>query len=429
MHAGAGDAAGPPRTNGAMDQSRTGPSAADTRRGEATGQVMRFTIFFSISILIVAAAHYYFWLRLVRDPALPPVARVVGGVLLALLALGIPASFFIMRALSPAAARVVLFPLYLWMGLMLLLLTLLAAGEVVRLGVWVVARLGYAPWLADPAHRLLVARWMAALTVIAALGLATWGMRNALGGVVVRRVRVVIPKLPRALSGTTIAQLTDLHVGPTLGRSWLQRVVAQVNALRADLVVVTGDLMDGRVAQIEEMVSPIGELRARRGVYLVTGNHEYYSRVQEWLPELQRLGLRVLRNERVTIGDAAGSFDLAGTDDLNARGMAPGHGQDLRAALAGRDGSRVLVLLAHQPRTVLEAARLGVDLQLSGHTHGGQFWPWKYFVYLQQPYLAGLARCGATWIYVSDGTGFWGPPLRLGTRSEIAHLTLVSSDG
>jgi predicted MPP superfamily phosphohydrolase len=156
----------------------------------------------------------------------------------------------------------------------------------------------------------------------------------------------------------------------------------------------------------------------------VTGNHEYYSGVDEWLEELGRIGVRVLRNERVALADG---LDLAGIDDHSAGQMHPSHGPDLSRAMAGRDPSRAVVLLAHQPRAIHEAARLGVDVQLSGHTHGGQIWPWNYMVKLQQPYVAGLVKHGETHLYVSSGTGYWGPPMRLGTTPEITKIVLKSS--
>jgi hypothetical protein len=385
---------------------------------------MRYVVFIGTALLIVASVHAYFWLRLVRDTGVPPPARIALGAALVLLALSLPASFFLLRALSPETSKLVLFPIYVWMGAMLLLLTLLLAGDLVRLGHFVVLKLsGGAPL--DPGRRQALARLIAGVAgggVAAASAVGVW---NALSHVLVRRVRVELPNLPRALDGTTIAQLTDLHLGPTLGREWLEGIVARVNALKPDLVAITGDLVDGRVAELAGTVAPLRDLRSRYGTFFVTGNHEYYSRAVEWCEHLPTLGIRVLRNERVSVGGEQ-SFDLSGIDDFNARGMAPGHGADLGRALAGRDPARALVLLAHQPRAVHEAARLGVGLVLSGHTHGGQLWPWKHLVLLQQPVVAGLARFGRTSIYVSEGTGFWGPPIRLGTRSEITLVTLAS---
>jgi predicted MPP superfamily phosphohydrolase len=385
---------------------------------------MRYVVFFGFALLTITGVHLYLWLRLVRDTGIPPHARVALGVALIVLALSLPASFFLFRVLSPGTSRLVLFPIYVWMGVMLLLLTLLLAGDLLRLGHWLVLRLSSAAPL-EPGRRQAIARLIAGAAGVGVVGATALGIWNALSHLLIRRVRVELPNLPKALDGTRIAQITDLHLGPTLGREWLSGIVARVNALEPDLVAITGDLVDGRVAALRETVQPLAQLQARLGVFFVTGNHEYYSRAVEWCAHLPSLGIRVLRNERVAVGGEA-SFDLCGIDDFNARGMAPGHGADLPRALAGRDPSRALVLLAHQPRAIHEAARHGVGLVLSGHTHGGQLWPWNHLVLLQQPVIAGLARFGETTIYVSEGTGFWGPPIRLGTRSEITLVTLAA---
>jgi predicted MPP superfamily phosphohydrolase len=247
-------------------------------------------------------------------------------------------------------------------------------------------------------------------------------LRRALARVEVKEVAVRLLRLSPAHHGTTIVQLTDLHVGPTIGRAFIEDIVRRTNDLRPDLVAITGDLVDGSVERLRHAVEPLRDLRARYGVFFVTGNHEYFSGAAPWIAELRRLGIRVLRNERVSVGGDAG-FDVAGIDDHSAGrlGEAP---SDLDQALAGRDPARAVVLLAHQPRAIFEAARLGVDLQLSGHTHGGQIWPFTYLVKLQQPYIAGLHQHGDTQIYVSPGTGYWGPPMRLGTRAEITRVTL-----
>jgi predicted MPP superfamily phosphohydrolase len=217
-------------------------------------------------------------------------------------------------------------------------------------------------------------------------------------------------------------QITDIHVGPTIGGAFMEELVAKVNALRPDVVAITGDLVDGSVSQLGDFVRPLGKLQAKDGVYFVTGNHEYYSGVDEWTAFVESLGIKVLANERVRVrGDDAG-FDLAGVHDWSAGQF--GAGPDLKRATTGRDETRALVLLAHQPRQVLEAAKLGVDLQISGHTHGGQLWPWTYAVKLQQPYVAGLHAHGSAQIYVSSGTGYWGPPMRLFVPAEITCIEL-----
>jgi predicted MPP superfamily phosphohydrolase len=235
-------------------------------------------------------------------------------------------------------------------------------------------------------------------------------------------VEVPLGKLSPEGDGYTIAQLTDIHIGPTLGHDFLDAVVRETNALNADLIAITGDLVDGSVEQLRDKIAPLADLKARDGVYFVTGNHEYYSGAEEWCAHLETLGVRVLRNERV---DVRGLFELAGVDDFAAEGMAPGHRQDIPAATAGRDPSKPIVLLAHQPKAVTEASAHGVDLMLSGHVHGGQIVPFNWLVKLEQPYVEGLYRHGdSTWIYVSPGTGYWGPPMRVGTTSEITRITL-----
>ncbi len=313
------------------------------------------------------------------------------------------------------------------MALAFLLFVLLLAGDLVQLVVWAVQRLaGQAPWSADTPRRLLAARLVAGGSLAVVLSAVLWGLRNAVRTERVRRLELRLPGLPAALEGFSIAQLTDLHLTARRGQRWLAGVVARTNALCPDLVAVTGDLVDGTVAALGPAAAPLADLRARSGIYFVTGNHDYYSGVEAWIAELGRLGLRVLRNERVSVplGAAAGeSFDLAGIDDPTGRGFA-GHGPDLVGALQGRDPTRALVLLAHQPSAFIEAAERGVELQLSGHTHGGQIWPFHYFVRLQQPWLKGLIRRGAAQLYISEGTGYWGMPVRLGSRAEIALITL-----
>jgi predicted MPP superfamily phosphohydrolase len=281
---------------------------------------------------------------------------------------------------------------------------------------------------ADPARRLFVARTLAGTAALATGGAASFAFRSATGPAEVTELPIRLERLPPALSGLTIAQITDLHVGPTIGERDIRRVVEQTNALRPDVIAITGDLVDGRVPDLWSAVSHLGSLRARHGVFFVTGNHEYYSGVEEWLAALPKLGVRILQNERVVVGDAGASVDLAGIDDWSAqrRGGAAG----LERALAGRDPERSLVLLAHQPRGIDVAVRSGVELQLSGHTHGGQIVPFNLIVAAAQPYVRGLHRHvegdRAGQIFVSRGTGYWGPPLRLGSPPEIAKIVLTA---
>ncbi|MGA7539441.1 MAG: metallophosphoesterase [Steroidobacteraceae bacterium] len=246
-----------------------------------------------------------------------------------------------------------------------------------------------------------------------------------------RRPRVVdvtvpLPGLPPALQGFTIAQISDVHIGPTIKRDFLRSIVEIVNSLDVDLIAITGDLVDGSVEQLAEHVEPLSHLHARHGAYFVTGNHEYYSGAAAWIAELRRLGVHVLLNEHVVLSHGGASILIAGVTDYSAHRFDPAHRSDPEIALSGAPpGVRPRVLLAHQPRTAAAAADAGFDLQLSGHTHGGQFWPWNLFVRLQQPFTAGLNRLAQLWVYTSRGSGYWGPPKRLGVPSEIARVQLV----
>ncbi len=261
-----------------------------------------------------------------------------------------------------------------------------------------------------------------------ALALTLFGLWNARRIATVRDVEVPIAALPLALHGFTIAQISDVHVGPTIRRGWLQAVVERVNALEADLVAITGDLVDGTVPDLAPHVAPLAALSSRHGSFFVTGNHEYYSGAHAWIDELQRLGVRVLMNEHVLLRHGDSALALAGVADWSAHHFDASHRSDPHVAIAGVSAeAAVRVLLAHQPRSAVAAAAAGYHLQLSGHTHGGQFLPWNWFVRFQQPFTAGLHRLQGLWVYVSRGTGYWGPPKRLGAPSEITRLRLVAA--
>ena len=382
-------------------------------------------MFFVVISAVIAAVHYYLWARLVRAPELGAPWGRFGTWLFVLLAALTPAGIIVARALDRPISKLIAGIAYGWMGVAVLLFFLLVASEVLRAGVHGASALTARPL--DPDRRAFLSRTIAGGVSLIAISLAGMGTANALGEVAVRRVLVPLRRLPRALQGFRIVQLSDVHIGPTLGADWLERVVARVNALAPDAVVITGDLVDGSVEELRDQVAPLAKLSAKHGVFFVTGNHEYYSGADEWIDELARLGVRTLRNERVALGDGEHSFDLAGVDDWTARRFGGRHGANLARALAGRDPARELVLLAHQPKQIHEAARLGVGLMLSGHTHGGQIFPWQLLVKLDQPYIAGLAQHEDTHIYVSRGTGFWGPPMRVAAPAEIALIELSAT--
>jgi uncharacterized protein len=324
----------------------------------------------------------------------------------------------------------------LLMGLFSTLLVLTVVRDVALLVLWLAS-------LAAPGRvpmATLVNDTALAVPLLGAL-VTLLGFWNARRTAAVVRVDVPIKGLPRALQGFTIAQVSDIHVGPTVKKAYLQRIVDKVNALEPDMVAITGDLVDGKVADLSAHVAPLASLRSRHGSFFVTGNHEYYSGAHAWIDELHRLGVRVLMNEHVVLhhgvralrdaqddSQAMAPLVLAGVTDYSAHQFDPGHRSDPQAAIDGAPpATPVRVLLAHQPRTAAAAADAGFDLQLSGHTHGGQFYPWNLFVRFQQPFTAGLHKLKDMWVYTSRGTGYWGPPKRFGAPSEITLIRLVAA--
>jgi predicted MPP superfamily phosphohydrolase len=375
-----------------------------------------------VVLCIFAAIGSYEWWRLVHETRLRGRAKLFATLAIAASVMPLAIANVLGPGGPPRIHGLLAWPAFL--ALFALIFVGLVATDAVRLVVWIARRLMRSPPM-DPARRTALARITGGTVttlVVAEVGI---GMVEALGEPPVVDVPITLDRLPRAFDGFTIVQLTDLHVGATIGRGLVASLVERTNALAPDLIALTGDFVDGTVDELRDDLSPLGELRAARGVYFVTGNHEYYVGVDTWIAYIAALGIRVLRNERVEIARDGAAFDLAGIDDYNAASYGHGHGADLGAALAGRDPRRAVVLLAHQPRQVRDAARHDVDLQLSGHTHGGQVWPWHYLVSAQQGgLLAGRYREGATQLYVSRGAGYWGPPVRFAAPSELTRVIL-----
>ncbi|MGW4037547.1 metallophosphoesterase [Streptomyces sp. NPDC004778] len=271
-----------------------------------------------------------------------------------------------------------------------------------------------------PSRRLFVSRVVGGAAAAAGLATVGYGTYGVLRGPSVQRITVPLAKLPRAAHGFRIAVVSDIHIGPILGRAHTRRIVDTINATSPDLVAVVGDLVDGSVADLGSAAEPLAALRARHGSYFVTGNHEYFSGAEQWVDHVRELGLVPLENARVEIG----GFDLAGVNDI--AGETEGQGPDFGRALGDRDRGRAAVLMAHQPVVIHDAVEHGVDLQLSGHTHGGQLWPGNYLAELANPTVAGLERYGDTQLFVSRGAGAWGPPVRVGAPSDITVVELAS---
>ncbi|MFE5657361.1 metallophosphoesterase [Streptomyces sp. NPDC056517] len=419
-----------------------------------------FLLVLVVVLALLGAVHWYVWRRLVRDVttrgSLPRRLGTAAVVVLPLLSFAALASS---RAGAPfVLQQVVAWPGFLWLALLLYVTLALAVGEAVRpllfrrldrraraeapaaapaaapVPVPVPEHASAAPeepaeappqpapaTPAEVSRRLFVSRVVGGAAATAAVGTVGYGTYGVLRGPRIKRVTVPLAKIPRAAHGYRIAVVSDIHLGPILGRAHTQRIVDTINSAQPDLIAVVGDLVDGTVENLGSAAEPLARLRARHGSFFVTGNHEYFSGADAWVDHVRELGLRPLRNERVEV---AAGFDLAGVDDI--AGESEGQGPDFGRALGDRDRARAAVLLAHQPIVVHDAVRHGVDLQLSGHTHGGQLWPGNYLAELANPTVAGLERYGDTQLYVSRGAGAWGPPVRVGAPSDITIVELAS---
>ncbi|SDF97410.1 hypothetical protein SAMN05660662_3989 [Blastococcus aurantiacus] len=403
-------------------------------------------MFGTVVLAAMALLHAYLWLRLVRDTTRSGRARRRLTVLLAVLGLLPVAALLLRRTLPLEAAAPLDWVAYCWLGVAFYAFLSLLVLEPVR---WLAAlsrrrrrtrEVAAAPVtvaggpgdpagddVPAPSRRLFLARSLAVTAGAVAVGTAGTGAYFANSAPVVRRVPVTLAGLDPALDGLRIVTFSDGHLSATYGGRRFERLVELVNAQQPDVVAIVGDLVDGDVSELREEVAPLADLVSRQGVYFVTGNHEYFVDTNAWLRHLPTVGVQVLRNERVAIGRAGATVDLAGIDDRTAAssGLA-GHGADLDAALDGRDDATPVVLLAHQPVMVEQARAAGVDLQLSGHTHGGQLWPFDYAVRLDQPAVQGWSRHGDTQLYVTPGAGYWGPPMRIGARPEVTVVELRS---
>ncbi|WP_173083926.1 metallophosphoesterase [Phytohabitans rumicis] len=397
---------------------------------------------------MIALIHLYLWKRLVRDTTRKGRWRRAGTVAAIALAVLLPVTLVGTRMGQWWLA----WPGYMWLAVMFYLIVMLVLLELPMLvaklwlrrrnpthtsalvGVGVGVDQGAPPAAhhdtpeqlpdqpgtrgADLDRRLLLARGAAIFAGLTAVGVSGYGIRSALGAPQLDRVTIPLAKLPRTMDGLRIALVSDIHLGPLRGRSHTERIVNMINGMDADIVAVVGDLVDGSVEELGVAAAPLRDLRAKRGSYFVTGNHEYFSGYAEWVDEVARLGLRPLRNERLEID----GLDLAGVNDVVGEDY--DDGPDFAKTFDGRDTSRPVVLLAHQPVQAHDAAKHGVDLQLSGHTHGGQMVPFSLLVALEQPVLSGLGTVDGTKVYVTNGAGFWGPPVRVGAPPQVTLVEL-----
>ena len=383
---------------------------------------------------LVALMHLYLWKRLIKDTTAPGRIRWTLTAVLIVLMLLLIGALTLPRVIGLHASTWVAWPGYLWFAVVVYLFLTLLVLEPVRLALrgWVNRQppeSGSAtsePVTATESgvnRRVFLARAGAVAAGAASVGVVGVGMTSALGPPDLLHVPVRLRRLDPAFDGFRIAVVSDIHLGPLSGRAHTERIVAMINETQPDLVTIVGDLVDGTVGELGSAAEPLRDLHSREGTFFVTGNHEYFvPDTFEWLRELEKLGVQPLRNESTAIRRGAAAFDLAGVNDVT--GAAKSDPPDYDRALAGRNSSRPTVLLAHQPIQVEQAAAHGVDLQVSGHTHGGQMWPFHYVVRAVQPALAGLSTVDGTQLYVTRGAGFWGPPVRVGAPPDITMLTL-----
>src|SRR5690349_19682290 len=396
----------------------------------------------------LAALHWYLWRRLVVATTVPGSRSRRAGTMFFTAAPVLAVSALVGERLPmPMPVKIVLaWPGLLWLALFLYLLLAVLVGEIVRplLTRWLARRAAapaLAPAMAAPAgdppvpeaepgppavapavlsRRLFVSRVVGGAAAVAAVGTVGYGTWSVVKGPAVKRVTVPLAMLPRGAHGFRIAVVSDIHLSAVLGRGFAQRVTDTINATQPDLIAVVGDLVDGDVDELADSVEPLRGLRSRHGTFFVTGNHEYFSGAEQWVEKVRELGWRPLANARTALPD----FDLAGVNDLG--GESTGQGPDFGKALGDRDPARAAVLMAHQPVVIHDAVRFGVDLQLSGHTHGGQMWPATYIAEAANPTNFGLERYGDTQLYVSRGAGAWGPPVRVGAPSDVTIVELAS---
>ena len=382
-----------------------------------------------------ALGHLYLWRRLVVDTTLPrTLGRRIGALAVVGAFLLLMSALVVTRRVPPEYGKFFAWPGFVWLAVLFYLVIVLGIAEVPRrvllrrataapvavgTGAEAVEPVEVVP---DPSRRLFISRSVAIGSGLAAGGIVGYGMTEALGDPRMLNVPVSLGKLKSSLSGFRIAVVSDIHLGPLLGRSHTERIVRMINEQEADLVAIVGDLVDGSVAELGEAAAPLRDLVSKHGSFFVTGNHEYFSGHEQWIAELDRLGVNPLRNEGLTV---AGGIEVVGVNDVT--GKSYDDGPDFGRALAGRDRNNPVVLLSHQPVLVSDASSHGVDLQLSGHTHGGQMVPFNFLVPLQQPSTAGLSKVDDTWLYTSRGAGFWGPPVRVGAPPDITMIELRSA--
>ncbi len=403
--------------------------------------LQRFYIFLGVFTLVLFSGYWYAASRLSAPFQLSPVQTVSLGVLVAILVLLTPGAYLLSLFFRETPwQKFWSYSAFTTLGFATILVSFVIVRDLGNLfwkgSLYISDKLQTSKSVSAEQHRIVsenssdISRkdFFSQFASFALLGMAggltAFGVYQAKKSPKIKLVRIKVKNLPDGLEGFKIAQLSDIHIGPTIKGGFLEEVVRKTNGLNPDLVAITGDLVDGTVGMLRDHVASLKNLQSAYGTYFVTGNHEYYSGVIAWIRELEELGINVLMNQNKLIRHKNSILALAGVTDYKAHTVIPGHKTDPHQAMIGAETADYKVLLAHQPNSVFEAAKAGFDLQLSGHTHGGQYFPGNVFIHLFQKFVAGLGEWEGTQLYVSRGTGYWGPPLRIGAPSEITLLVL-----
>ncbi|WP_316800260.1 metallophosphoesterase [Pedobacter frigidisoli] len=250
------------------------------------------------------------------------------------------------------------------------------------------------------------------------------GYRHAQAGPVIKYVDIPVLNLAPSLQDYTILQISDLHAGPAIDRHYVENVIKKVKNIKVDIIALTGDIADGKFSKYHNRIAPIAELHDKAQVLYIPGNHEYLKDTGEWRSHFERMGFKSLFNSHIVVNHNTAKLLFAGIIDPEVKDVDPTQKPDIQLAMRNAKPADLKILLSHRPDVANEAAAI-FDLQLSGHTHAGQLLPWSLFMKAFKPFAVGLNKCGKMWVYTNPGTGFWGPPIRLGTTSEITVLKLV----
>lgn len=391
--------------------------------------ILRMILFGVVASTLWIGVHFYIGHRLIHQTRMKDEWRKYAWSLVGIHAVLAPIAFFWRRAKPEGVIYETLNLLtYLGMGFIVTLLVYLLVKDLFHLFVRASDRLReHEPSPPDQDRRNLLAGSFN-LAAFAGAGVSSAvGYKNAVKPPKLEEIEIPIEGLPAALEGFTIVQISDVHIGPTLKPDFLDAIVDRVNELDADAVAITGDLVDGYVHDLGPKLTALDRLQAREGVFFVTGNHEYYWDGPAWARFVASKGIHVLLNDHHLIEKDGARLLVGGVTDYRAARQVEEHASDPFKAIEGAPDHDFSLLLAHQPTSVYEAKKAGWDMQLSGHTHGGQFFPWNVFVGLYHEFSAGLDRLDDMWIYVSRGAGYWGPPNRLGAPSEITRIKLRRS--